>query len=61
MQLDPIKPTLKAPGSKRLKLHYDASLSTFAFRFNLRRHKAAKFEAMSVKNKIAHNERILQH
>ena len=37
MQVDPIKPTLKAPGSKRLKLDYDEPLLNFAFKFNLRR------------------------
>jgi hypothetical protein len=38
VQLDPIKPTLKAAGSKRLKLKYDKLLSCFAFKFNLRRY-----------------------
>ena len=38
MQVDPIKPTLKAPGTKRLKLQYDEPLSSFAFKFNLRRY-----------------------
>jgi len=33
-----VKPTLKAPGSRRLKLKYDRLLSNFAFNFNLRRH-----------------------
>ena len=37
MQVDPIKPKLKAPETKRLKLRYDLSLSSFAFNFNLRR------------------------
>ena len=38
MQVDPMKPKLKAPGTKRLKLHCHVLLSTFAFRFNLRRY-----------------------
>jgi hypothetical protein len=38
VQVDPIKPTLKAPGTKRLKLEYDDLLSIFGFEFNLRRH-----------------------
>jgi hypothetical protein len=38
VQVDPIKPTLKAPGTKRLKLTYDQLLATFAFKFNLRRY-----------------------
>jgi hypothetical protein len=32
-----MKLTLKAPGSKRLKLEHDKLLSNFAFNFNLRR------------------------
>jgi len=38
VQVDPIKPTFKAPGTKRLKLKYDESVSNFAFKFNLRRY-----------------------
>ena len=38
MQVDPIKLTLKAPGTKRLKLKYDKLLSTSAFNFILRRY-----------------------
>jgi len=38
VQVDPIKPTLKAPGTKRLKLKHDEPLSNFAFKFNLRRY-----------------------
>jgi len=38
VQVDPIKPALKAPGTKRLKLIYDGPLSNFAFNFNLRRY-----------------------
>ena len=38
MQVDPIKPTLKAPGTQRLNLKYDELLSSFAFNFNLRRY-----------------------
>ena len=37
LQVDPIKLTLKAPGSERLKLKYDEPLSNVAFKFNLRR------------------------
>jgi HPt (histidine-containing phosphotransfer) domain-containing protein len=36
VQVDPMKPQLKAPGTKRLKLNYDAPLSSFAFNFSLR-------------------------
>ena len=38
MQVAPIKPTLKAPGTKRLKLKYDEALKNLAFNFNLRRY-----------------------
>jgi len=38
VQVDPIKPRLKAPGYGRLKLKYDNLLSSFAFKFNLRRY-----------------------
>jgi len=37
VQVDPIKPVLKAPCSKRLKPKHDGPLSLFAFKFNLRR------------------------
>jgi len=36
VQVDPITPTLEAPGAKRLKLKYDVPISNFAFKFNLR-------------------------
>ena len=39
MQVDPIKPTLKAPGINRLKLNHDDPLSNFGFKFNLRRYR----------------------
>ena len=38
VQLAPIKPRLKAPGTKRLKLKCDVLLSASAFKFNLRRY-----------------------
>ena len=38
MHVDPMKPTLKAPESKRLKLKYGKLLSRFAFKFHLRRY-----------------------
>ena len=37
-QVDPIEPTLKAPGTDRLKLKYDVPPFKFAFKFNLRRY-----------------------
>jgi hypothetical protein len=38
LQLDPIKPTLKAPGTKRSKLECNGLLSTFGFEFSLSRY-----------------------
>jgi hypothetical protein len=38
VQVAPMKRTLKAPGTKLLKLKYDKPLSKFGFRFNLRRY-----------------------
>ena len=38
VQAGPMKPTLKAPGTKRLKLKIDAPLSELAFKLNLRRY-----------------------
>ena len=35
MQVDPIKSTLKAPGTKRLTLTYYEPLSNVAFKYNL--------------------------
>ena len=34
VQVDPMKPKLKPPGTKRLKLQYDEPPSNFAFKFN---------------------------
>ena len=48
MQADPIKPTLKAPGTKRLKLQHDELLSNFAFKINLRRYNVADIAADAV-------------
>ena len=41
VQVDPIKPKLKPPGTKRLKVQCDILLSTSAFHFNLRRYPVA--------------------
>jgi len=41
VQVGPIKPTLKAPGTQRFKLEYDVLLSSFAFILSLRRFTAA--------------------
>jgi len=41
VQFVPMKPTLKAPANKRLKLQYDELPSNSAFKFNLRRYNVA--------------------
>ena len=41
MQLDPMKPSLKAPGSMLLILRYDGPVSNFAFKFILHRYTEA--------------------
>jgi len=41
VQVDPLKPKLKPPGTKRLKLEYDGLLSNIGFKFNLRRYSSA--------------------
>ena len=41
MQVDPSKPTLKALGTKRLKLQCDELLSRFPFKFKMRRYSEA--------------------
>ena len=38
VQVDPIKPKLQPPGTKRLKLNCDILLSASAFKLNLRRY-----------------------
>jgi len=40
VQVEPMKPMLKTPGSIDLKLTYDGPRSNFAFNFNLRRYTA---------------------
>ena len=41
VQVDPIKPMLKSPGTKPLKLQYDGPHSNSAFKFNLSRYREA--------------------
>jgi hypothetical protein len=38
VQVDPIKPKLELPGTKRLKLKCEEPLSKFGFKFNVRRY-----------------------
>ena len=52
MQVDPIKPTLKAPGAKRLKLICADPLSNFPCKFNLRRYTTGDFTLYTFANNI---------
>jgi len=42
VQVDPMKPKMKPPGTKRLKLKWEILLSISAFKFNLRRYRAVR-------------------
>ena len=53
MQVDSIKPKLKPPGTKRLKLNCETLLSTSAFNFNLRRYNKASVAAVDNADIIA--------
>jgi hypothetical protein len=52
VQVDPIRPTLTAPGTWRLELIYHESLSNAAFNFNLRRYimDASRYQAEAEKH-----------
>ena len=52
MQVHPIKPTLKAPGIKLLKLKYDKPVSRFAFNLNLRRYNKGEEKALKILTKV---------
>ena len=52
MQVDPVKPTLKAPGPERLRLDFDRLLSNFAFGFNLRRYTVAQLQSADWKQRL---------
>jgi hypothetical protein len=41
VQVDPIKPTFKAPGTQHLNLIYNELLSNIGFKFDLRRYTEA--------------------
>ena len=47
VQVNPIKPTLTAPGTNRLKLKYVEPLSNVAFEFNLRRYSLTRCRSSS--------------
>ena len=48
MQVDPIKPTVKAPGTNRSKLKCDVPLSSCGFNFNLRRYTKDLSKAIAI-------------
>jgi len=49
VQVGPMRPTLKAPGTKCLKLQYDVPLSNFAFEYDLRRYSECVGDGISAK------------
>jgi len=49
VQVDPIKPMFKALGTKRLRLNYADLLSSFAFKFKLRRYGMGTLSIAEVK------------
>ena len=58
MQVDPFKPTLKAPGTKRLKLKYEKLVSNPGFKLKMRRFSKADdaVREMELKHMIAAEE-----
>ena len=44
VQVDPMNPKFKPPGTKRLKLNHDNPLSNFAFKSNLSRYNMGEAE-----------------
>jgi hypothetical protein len=56
VQVEPMKPELKAPGTKRLKLSYDEPPSNCAFNFNVRRYSVEQSEALraNLEERLAH-------
>ena len=53
VQVDPIKPTLKAPGIKLSKLKHGKLHSNFGFIFNLRRYNVAGGGAGIIRREVA--------
>ena len=49
MQVEPIKPKLKAPITSRLELKYDEPPSDYAFKSNLRRYTLARISCFFLK------------
>ena len=48
VQEDPIKPTLKAPGTKRLKVKCEKLLSIFSFNLSLRRYSKGRRDLFDI-------------
>jgi hypothetical protein len=44
-----MKPKLKPPGTKRLKVEYDGLLSNFAFNFNFRHYSKGAIRALKAR------------
>jgi hypothetical protein len=58
VQVDPMKPRLKPPGTERLKLRCDILLSTSAFKLNLRRYtqgRRARCSCAPLRGRVLHS------
>jgi len=55
VQVDPIKPTLKAPGTKCLKLKHVTLFSSFAFKIDVRRYTKVSLGVSAVLTELAEN------
>jgi len=60
MQVDPIKPTLKAPGTTRLTPSYDEPPSKLAFKFKLRCYTQAGGDIASILQRAAAEQAVGQ-
>jgi hypothetical protein len=58
--VDPIKPKLKPPGTKHLKLNCDILLSASAFKFNLRRYTEVARQVLEVGRQVAEEHAALR-
>ena len=59
LQVDPIKPTLKASGSKHLNLEHNELLSSFAFNFNLRHYALEKSNPQNFAQLVEQSEEVM--
>ena len=58
VQVDPMRPRLKAPKSKLLRLKHEKVLSSYGFEFNLRRCAGGRTSRMQRWKGLAYNARL---